>query len=120
MITKEFLNGFAERFGKTEQEKEDIRSSKSFYIDYLDGIFCLYNNPRSYDYIYHGGNNGCIFECEDYQYLWENLKSVQGEFSTWLNDHNLTDKDLMSLTGEFFDDGIQINCSFSFYPERFK
>ena len=118
-----FLAEFADRFGNTEQEKDAIRSSTGFYMDYLDGVFCLYKQVlRDRIYTYSGGDNdGNLLDCEDYRFFWSGLLDIQEEFKDWLNRHGFTDEDMMTLTGEFYgDEGMNVSCAFSFYSERFK
>ena len=120
MSREEFLESFATKFGKSEEEKEAIKSSNYFYIDYYDGIFCFYKDDGI---TYRGGNNGNIFECEDYQYFWAYIKGSQEDFNLWMNKHHITEDDLMVVTGKYLDRGeigsseMEITCSFCFYQK---
>ena len=119
---KEFLDDFAEKFGKDEKEKEIIREADRFAIDYTDGVFVIYDssrqNDKDYNYGYHGGSNGSIFKDEDYRYLWDNLISKNIDFTSWLKEHNFTEEDMMVLSGEFYP-FFDIVPSFYFYDNRF-
>ena len=117
-----FLDNFAEKFGKTEEEKKAIRSSTGFYIDYLDGVFRLYRLDLNFNriYTYDGGNNGYIFDSSDYKVFWSGIRSLNEDFNEWLDLHSFTDKDMMAVGGDFFKEGVNIECDFGFYIERFK
>ena len=124
---KEFLNNFAEKFGKDEEEKKAIKETDRFAIDYADGVFvfCKSNKEEGdgFTITYEGGHNGCIFEDEDYHYLWDNLVLKNEEFVKWLNSHNVPEEDMMVVSGEFWtnSEGHQlsdITASFYFYDRR--
>lgn len=124
---KDFLDNFANIFGKNEEEKSAIKETDKFVIDYADGVFCFCksNKEKSDDFTvtYHGGHNGCIFEDEDYKYLWNNLILKNEEFVDWLNSRNVSEEDMMVVSGEFWTDSegrqlSDITASFYFYDRR--
>lgn len=46
MNVKKFLEEFADKFGKSEEEKKIILNSDEFHIDYLDGVFDFCNSKE--------------------------------------------------------------------------
>ena len=118
IIDNQFLRDFAEKFGKDEADRENIQKCDEFYVDYYDGVGALYFKSfyeDKWEYHFSIGNNGNIFECEDYRFLLDNLISKNEDFIKWLNDHKLTEEDLMSISGEFYDNGEDFHTDFSFY-----
>ena len=121
MDVKKFLKEFADKFGKTKQEKEDILKSNKITIDYADGVIdFLYEDPEadSLYFCFHGGSNSSIFKDEDYRFVWDNLVLQDEIFTSWMRDHNMTEYDMMVVCIDmYYDDHIDVHCSFSFYGD---
>ena len=119
MNIDKILKEFADKFGKTEQEKQDIKKANKITIDYADGVLdLLYDDPEtdSLYFCYHGGSNGCIFGDEDYRFIWDNIISKDAQFASWLNTHKLSETDMMVVCIDMYDHKtVDIHCSFSFY-----
>ena len=121
IMNNQFLKDFAEKFGKDIIEKENIMRCDSFCIDYHDSTGALFYK-NSYDdewaYYYSIGDNGCIFNCEDYRFFWDNLLSKNEEFTEWMKSHNITENDLMTIEGDIYDNSIDFHAGFWFYGKE--
>lgn len=119
MNTEKFLKEFAEKFGRTEEEKKDILKTNKITIDYADGVFDLLHEDYETDtlsFLYHGGSNGSIFKDEDYRFVWDNLIYKDPKFACWLDGHRFTETDMMVICVDICNkDRIDVHCSFSFY-----
>lgn len=119
MNTEKFLKEFAEKFGRTKEEKKDILETNKITIDYADGVFDFLHQDYEADtvsFLYHGGSNGSIFKDKDYRFVWDNLISKDLSFSKWLEDHKFSEFDMMVICVDIYDDErIDVHCDFSFY-----
>ena len=119
MNIDKILKEFADKFGKTEQEKQDIKKANKITIDYADGVLdLLYDDPEtdSLYFCYHGGSNSSIFKDEDYRFIWHNLILQDEKFIIWMRDHNMTEYDMMVVCIDMYDHKtVDVHCSFSFY-----
>ena len=107
--------------GKPDAARRRILRSNALNIDYVNGVFDLEGNRFDgyYEFTYEGGSNEYILEDEDYRYVWDNLIAEHRPFMEWMESHNSTEKDLMSLHCELGDYGnVDIDCTFSFYSEE--
>jgi len=122
MTNKERLKDIAEKFPEDIKDVEKFVNKANYVtVDYLDGLvdfWCkdpeaAYDDPGT-----HlgglGGNSTDIVNRYDYQYFWDHFVSQNRKFIDWCEEHNISHKDLMSLSITFNDNQSSIECNFYF------
>lgn len=113
-----FLDEFTKRFCYSEEDKKIVKEADNFVINYTDGIFYFYRDNEGHalrtDDIYRSICIDSIFENKEYRFIWDNFIAKNTEFITWLEDHNLTEKDMMIIEGKLKDSLYDIDASFHF------
>lgn len=114
---KKVMCDFAEKFGKDEADKEDIKKCTGFILAFEEGVFSLMKEPG---FLFHELNddNASIFSYDETYFMWDKIIITDEEFVEWLNKHNFHMVDCAFLIAEIIGDHIVINADFPFSYEK--
>lgn len=114
---KKVMSNFAEKFGKDDLDKEDIRGCTGIILAFEEGVFSLMNEQG---FLFHElkDDNASIYSYEETYYMWQNIVLKYNKFAEWINKHNFHMIDCNFLIVEIRDDHIELNADFPFSYEK--
>ena len=133
MTIRDFLRQYAKRFpdkinfGDTEKF---IEKTNMITFDYADGLITFFEHKVSdsiLDDIYvvtgSGGNNGCMLNEPEHQFVWATLLEHEPKFMNFYKEHFFAVEEFMNIiiSWENNDEEIgnqDIECKFTFYEGK--
>lgn len=103
-----------------------LEKTRQITFDYADGLITFFRKIETdsphieYEVTGWGGNNANMLSEEDYQFIWAELLEHQSKFMTFLNQHNLNHRNLMTVIINWNNPEEEIGkqeveCNFTFY-----